>query len=622
MICLKPQIKRLISIAFLASLIFISSADHHLVDTNNDVINVEDVKDAGNKVKKGIKDVHQHFFNKFSESDLKEFLEDHDIPTYTGKSSHTDAESLREYCSEKWHELVSPEGYENTDYSSWFAHLKDAILPSHKSKPEQILDEIKDKVSSAAAKVTGNDDSDHDRIDSKDISNWLFDSWDVPTLKSFLKENKVYISQDLKSKDELIQICKDHFNQLSDYLGSSGYYISDKYFSKWTKADLEKWLKKNKIQYKANSKLNDLKKLVRENIYKVTNHLQQTKYELLDNLDLESFGGSLLSTKESVDDKINVLKENLSKPDLLKWLKLHDIDLKNFDINNDKDFYENFKKENYIDYLTKDLATYLDHKKEEAAKAGDSILSKSSKQIESQLENAKDIYNTAVDMSNDKLDDLSSWSLETLHDFEAKLNKELGYHRKKLHKNKKETIKYIENVKENQQDKFNDFYKTFTKDTLPGLKDAVVQKTDYLTSFFDNWSLENLQKWVSDGVSVNDDHDSLIEKAKKKLNMERKNKKNFQKLWDNTFNSWSKDDLLEYLNNLKNKNLLKSNSFSTDSDSFSQMSKEDLYQLCKDNTLWLVTGGKHRREKDKSYFEKVKDGAIGLKKKIPYLANI
>lgn len=615
MLFFKNHIKRVIPLVFFALVV---AANNKLVDTNNDIIEV--AKDSGNKLKAGVKDIHKQFFDKFSESDLHEFLKDHNIPMYTGKTKDTSAESLKEYCSEKWDELFSPEGYENTDYSSWFAHLKDVILPSHKSKPEQIIDDLKDKVSQAANKVTGND-AKSNKIDSSDIADWLFNSWDISTLKSFLKENKIYIADKLYTKDELIKICKDHFGQLNTYLKSSGYYVSDKYFSKWTKEDFQKWLKTNKIQYKADSQLEDLKKLVRANIYKVSTSLQQIKYDLFDNLDLQSFGGKLLSTHETVDEKIHDLMENLSKPDLLKWLKLHDVDLKGFNINDDKEFVKKFKKEHYIDYLTSDLTSYLKYKQKQAANTGDSLLSKSSKQIESQYENYKSGYDNAVEKASNTLDDYSSWSLETLQDFEDKLNKEFGYHKKKLHNNKEEILKYVQSVSDNNKDKFAKFYNSVKKDVLPDLKDSASEKVDGLSDFFENWSLENLQKWVNDGISSADDQKSLVEKAKQKFSKSESSTSNVKNFWDNTFNSWSKEDLTSFLDNLKTKNLLKSNSLLSGNKGFGSMSKEDLYQISKDNTLWLLTAGTYKREQDKGYWEKTQDVFSSIKNKIPYFKN-
>lgn len=620
MLFFKNNIKKVISLAFFTCIAVLVAANSKLVDSNNDIIDV--AEDYGHKVKEGAKDIHKQFFDRFSESDLHEFLKDHNIPMYTGKSKDSAAENLKEYCSEKWDELFSPEGYENTDYSSWFAHLKDIILPSHKSKPEQIIDDLKDKVSQAADKVTGNDPKSK-KIDSSDIADWLFNSWDITTLKSFLKENKIYIAEKLYTKDELIKICKDHFGQLNTYLKASGYYVSDKYFSKWTKEDLQKWLKTNKIHYKVDSQLEDLKKLVRANIYKVSTSMQQIKYNLFDNLDLEAFGGKLLSTKESVDDKIHDLLENLSKPDLLKWLKLHDIDLKGFNINDDKEFVEKFKKEHYIDYLTSDVTSYLKYKQEQAAKTGDSLLSKSSKQIESQYENYKDGYDNAVEKASNKLDDFSSWSLESLQDFEAKLNKDFGFHKKKLHNNKEEIIKYVQSVSDKHKDKFGKFYKTVTKDIIPDLKDSASEKVDGISDFFENWSFENLQKWVNDGISSADDQKTLVEKAKQKfIGQSKSSSNNVKNFWDSTFNSWSKEDLKSFLDNLKTKNLLKSSSPLSGNKGFGSMSKEDLYEICKDNTLWLLTAGTYKREQDKSYWEKSQDAFSYVKDKIPYIKNI
>lgn len=585
--------KLLISILLLlnTSLTVLGKDSHTILDAlNNDVIVVDDTDESS-------------LFSKFTDTDWSEFLNDHGITKLTKEKS----KSLKDYCSSKWHELISDENYENSpDYlSSWFNSIKDSDLvhdTKEKIKDAKLTKDIKDKVGSF-------------KQSSDDISSWLFDSWDVESLRNFLKKNNIYLSQDLSTthdKDKLVKVCKENFKYLSNRVKASGYYLSNGYLDSWSDNDLTTWLDKYKIKHQKKASSDDLKKLVKENLYKVSGTLKKTKSDLLKNLDVDSWSGDLLNKSKNKDAKIQSLLDNLSKPDLVKWLKSHNIDFdENFNFNSDKDLAKFIKDNNYIDYLSNDISDYLAEKKSEFEKHGDSLLKKSSKQISSQLDNLKS-------KSEDNFEDLKDWSIENLEILQKDLSSKYNIASKKTYETKDEILKNIEKIKKDNEDTFNDYYDQVVS--------SLTKQTGHISSFFNDWSLDNLKKWAGDSAStINDNKNELVEKSKDKFDQlyssnkkEAHNKaKDLKNFWDETLDSWSTEDLKEYLVNLKKKKII-----NDDESSFSKLDRQQLYEKCKENTLWFITAGHYTPPSTKDrLLQKLQNQVNFVRSKIPYLNN-
>ena len=585
--------KLLISILLLlnTSLTVLGKDSHTILDAlNNDVIVVDDTDESS-------------LFSKFTDTDWSEFLNDHGITKLTKEKS----KSLKDYCSSKWHELISDENYENSpDYlSSWFNSIKDSDLvhdTKKKIKDAKLTKDIKDKVGSF-------------KQSSDDISSWLFDSWDVESLRNFLKKNNIYLSQDLSTthdKDKLVKVCKENFKYLSNRVKASGYYLSNGYLDSWSDNDLTTWLDKYKIKHQKKASSDDLKKLVKENLYKVSGTLKKTKSDLLKNLDVDSWSGDLLNKSKNKDAKIQSLLDNLSKPDLVKWLKSHNIDFdEKFNFNSDKDLAKFIKDNNYIDYLSNDISDYLAEKKSEFEKHGDSLLKKSSKQISSQLDNLKS-------KSEDNFEDLKDWSIENLEILQKDLSSKYNIASKKTYETKDEILKNIEKIKKDNEDTFNDYYDQVVS--------SLTKQTGHISSFFNDWSLDNLKKWAGDSAStINDNKNELVEKSKDKFDQlyssnkkEAHNKaKDLKNFWDETLDSWSTEDLKEYLVNLKKKKII-----NDDESSFSKLDRQQLYEKCKENTLWFITAGHYTPPSTKDrLLQKLQNQVNFVRSKIPYLNN-
>ncbi|CAI8506943.1 unnamed protein product [Hanseniaspora opuntiae] len=559
--------KSLVSLMLIlsTSLSVLGKNSHQIIDAlNNDVIVVEDTDPNSS-----------NFFNKLTDTDWSEFLKDHGMTKVTKEKS----KSLKDYCSNKWHELISDENYENTpDYlSTWFQSIKDSDLvqdTKSKIKDSKITKEVKDKIGNF-------------KQSSEDISSWLFETWDVDTLRGFLKKNNIYLSQDLSTthdKDKLVKVCKDNFKYLSNRAKASGYYLSNSYLDSWSDKDLTAWLDKYKIKHQKKATSDDLKKLVKDNLYKITDTLKKTKTELLTNLDVDSWSGDLLDKKKSSDAKIKTF---------------------NFDFNSDKDLTAFIKKNNYVDYLSNDISDYLNDKKNQA----DSLLQKSSKQISSQFENFKST-------TEDNYEDLKDWSLENLELLQNDLNSKYHIASKKTYKTKDEILKNIEKIKKEHEDTFKDYYDQIAS--------TLNKQADHISSFFDDWSLDNLKKWADDSVSnMNENKEELIEKSKSKFDELYASGKNegqnkaadLKKFWDETLESWSTDDFKEYLMNLKKKNIIKD-----DEKTFSKMDRKQLYEKCKENTLWFISAGQYKPPSTKDrIIQKLQDQVNFVRSKIPYV---
>ena len=261
--------------------------------------------------------------------------------------------------------------------------------------------------------------------------------------------------------------------------------------------------------------------------------------------------------------------------------------------------------------MSNDISDYLAEKKSEFEKHGDSLLKKSSKQISSQLDNLKS-------KSEDNFEDLKDWSIENLEILQKDLSSKYNIASKKTYETKDEILKNIEKIKKDNEDTFNDYYDQVVS--------SLTKQTGHISSFFNDWSLDNLKKWAGDSAStINDNKNELVEKSKDKFDQlyssnkkEAHNKaKDLKNFWDETLDSWSTEDLKEYLVNLKKKKII-----NDDESSFSKLDRQQLYEKCKENTLWFITAGHYTPPSTKDrLLQKLQNQVNFVRSKIPYLNN-
>ncbi|CAK9437514.1 uncharacterized protein LODBEIA_P18920 [Lodderomyces beijingensis] len=189
------------------------------------------------------------------------------------------------------------------------------------------------------------------------IKDWFFESWDLDSLKKFLKHNGIKFS-DKDKKSDLLKTVKNSFDKLAKKNKGSSYYPGSWLYDSWSDDDLSKWLSKYDIPYNKKSTRDQLIDKVKEFNYKATNEISDTKDALLDSLDLFD---------KSIFDKVGQVKDSFfetwSYSQLREWLYLHGF------INESPETYvADLDKEKLIDlakenkkYVLEDIQTWLKH---------------------------------------------------------------------------------------------------------------------------------------------------------------------------------------------------------------------------------------------------------------------
>ncbi|KAL6942648.1 hypothetical protein ACO0QE_003833 [Hanseniaspora vineae] len=445
---------------------------------------------------------------------------------------------------------------------------------------------------------------------TSDISNWFFNTWSSADLLHLLQGNGIKVAdQAAQSKDDLIKLCKDNFNQISTNLQNSGKYISDTYFQSWDLDNLKSWLKENNIKFKDSSKTtrDDLLKLVKKNIYKVSNQYDATKYDVLKSLNLDSM--------DVFSDKIENPFEKWSVADLQKWFRIHGIEWKHSMKGNTQDAYAEAIKHKNL--LHQDGEWYLQKTQQLAEEKGiqaDKLMTKSKNQVVGAFSNIydslkgwvtwnKDKSASAIGKAQDKIGSITdnedniindtflinveNWPIQKIRSFlDAR---EVHY---SLNSAKKDLVALVQNNRNKK---------------LVNLK----PKTSEDKGIFDRWSVENLQQWIQHykfkTKSKINHEPTVFEKANAKLSDIISNTHNdLNTLWETTFKDWSVADLKEYVGSFGYK-------------TNDKMSREELLNAAKENTMWFLSGGKYERTKDKSYFQRSKDYVYGAMRQIPFV---
>ncbi|KAL6939158.1 hypothetical protein ACO0RG_002985 [Hanseniaspora osmophila] len=445
---------------------------------------------------------------------------------------------------------------------------------------------------------------------TSDISNWFFNTWSSADLMKILQENGVKVAdQASQSKDDLVKLCKDNFKQISKNLQNSGKYISESYFESWDLDNLKDWLRENNIKFKDSSKTtrDDLLKLVKKNIYKVSNKYDSTKYDLLNSLNLDSM--------DVFSDKIENPFEKWSVADLQKWFKIHGIEWKHSKNGNAQDAYTEAIKHKNL--LHQDGEWYLQKTQELAEKNGNQankLMTKSKNQVVGAFSNIYDSLKgwvswnkkqgaSAIGKAQDKIGSVTdnrdnitndtflinveNWPIQKMRSFlDAR---EIHY---SLNAPKKDLIALVQNNRNRK---------------LVNLKAKTIEDK----GIFDRWSVDNLQRWIQHykfkTKSKINHEPTVFEKANAKLSDIVSNTHNdLNNLWDTTFKDWSVTDLKEYVSSFGYK-------------TNDNMSKDELLNVAKENTLWFLSGGNYERTKDKSYFQRTKDYVYGAMRQIPFV---
>ncbi|QLG71698.1 hypothetical protein HG535_0C00470 [Zygotorulaspora mrakii] len=421
-------------------------------------------------------------FEGWTQKDLQQYVEDH--KKYLDKLGSKSVEDLKEELADKWAPTAQPKPW----WQIWPSDDTHAWLKRDSKKP---------------------------------VSDWLFDTWSESDLKKFLKQHK--IKYDAKaSKDSLIKVAKDSFQNVSDKLECSGFYPSSEYFSDWSVDDLKEWLNDYQIPYdKAVDTKDELVDQVRENLYHASQLASEKRLEVLDSLD---FVGRQLVDKsgEVKDDVLN----SFSTKQLADWLENHKIAV-------DKKVAENRDEllklaKNNARLLKDDMAWYAEKMSEKASpfltkppEYVESLWDKTAGKIGGLFAHYKHKSNEAI---NDTfLVDLNNWSRDRMKRYldvrgiKYHLLATNGQLRQMVQDSRNSPLKNVRKHYEKLTENINyDDMKNWAQDKADQIQDsnAYESVSDKISSLN-----QDTQKWAQD----------ISEK------------------WSDSLTSWSVDDLRTYL---------------------------------------------------------------------------
>lgn len=286
-------------------------------------------------------------FNKWSKSDLEDFLTDFQVKF----KDSSNVPSLAEQAQAHWNSFVKP-------YSSWSveelqAYLKrkkvqynvnlkaadahdklvDAVSSVYPDTSFFNIESIKNVGNSAAAAASSQASASYDKV-----SNWIFDTWSTSQLQEFVehakKQKKGAIKKVATSRKDLLKQAQDVYNAHVTDTSSTGqnYYPGKWIFEGWSDDSLRSWLEKHHVNLKdtaTDGKQQPLGKLnhdklvsaVRKNAASVYANVQDAHNSFLDSVGI--------SDSNDIYDKAGKVKDSFfdswSNDQLTEWLGSHEI---------------------------------------------------------------------------------------------------------------------------------------------------------------------------------------------------------------------------------------------------------------------------------------------------------
>ena len=233
--------------------------------------------------------------------------------------------------------------------SETYDDMKEQLL-----SPSLLLSHLQLKNSEPWWKIWAKDYSLMSNKQSSDISGWLFDSWSASQLHQLLDQHHINCEPQA-SKEVLLAKVKENFDDISKSLKVSGYYPSSTFFQGWSVSDIQTWLKEQGIEYSDDikDKKDKLIHLVKKNIYHASRYAEEKRLETLQ---------SLVLSDEPIFDKsgklIDTIFEHWSNVDMKNWLEFHKISVDLEHVDKHK-YLLNLAKEN-IELLKNDISWYTE----------------------------------------------------------------------------------------------------------------------------------------------------------------------------------------------------------------------------------------------------------------------
>ncbi|CAR25472.1 hypothetical protein ZYGR_0A00330 [Zygosaccharomyces rouxii] len=382
---------------------------------------------------------------------------------------------------------------------------------------------------------------------SQPVTDWLFETWPMERLHAFLKKNGIHPHPGA-TKDQLIKYIKDHFYSISEKLDTSGFYPSSSYFEHWTADDFKSWLQDFEVPFEENN--DELLDKVRENIYHVSKAAEEKRLNALKSLDL--------ANRELLDSAGDIKKdvfEHWSAEDLRKWLNSHKIPY-NDDIEEKRDALAALASDQK-ELLKDDIQWFLEaaqrHSSPFLSKSPDYVCSVWDKTLLNLGSAFNSVQNKVGDVINDTfLIDLDSWPRGKITEFLDARG--VSYSKIATNEQLRALVREVRNkpLKKAQEkyDQLTDGAWYHSLKNWAQRKSGEVQGNDYYKSVSTNAKTlsKNTQSWASGlGKKVKDD-----------------------------FNSWSVEDLKNYLKKM-------SGGAST-----ATMSKDELVKLVREKTNLML----------------------------------
>ncbi|KAH3671363.1 hypothetical protein WICMUC_004660 [Wickerhamomyces mucosus] len=152
------------------------------------------------------------------------------------------------------------------------------------------------------------------------VKDWVFNSWTESDLKKLLDKSKIKYESH-STRDDLIKVAQDNYEKIAKSHHSSGNYLGDWLYESWDSQALKKWLDENDVGYSSfRDSRDDLLKKVREHSYEVSTLAEHERERALENLDLG---------KQSLFDKAGKIRDDVfntwTSTQLYDWLKSHKV---------------------------------------------------------------------------------------------------------------------------------------------------------------------------------------------------------------------------------------------------------------------------------------------------------
>lgn len=192
-------------------------------------------------------------YNKWHETELERWLSDHNIPY----KKSTERKDLEQLVQDNWQTKVV-DSYRDWPEPQLQSYLSDAgheLDMKQKDNKNWLLEKVKGswhETEKTAETAYGS------------VKDWIFDSWSVTALSSFLDRHSVPQPQP-PTRPSLIETAKNNFNNVATKLGETASYPGNWLYESWTEQDLKTWLKEHGYPVPKKASRDDLISSVRRN---------------------------------------------------------------------------------------------------------------------------------------------------------------------------------------------------------------------------------------------------------------------------------------------------------------------------------------------------------------------